>query len=130
LFVVLAIVLKLSPAGRPGTRPTRDWNRGGLKKKQGRKNLVWLGWPDGLTRPTRGWNWAGLKKKQGKKKPGVTRMTRRVDPAKPGQDPVANPLTFVFLLKRRRFDYKKRTDPTDPVTRSKPGTRALNGAWS
>jgi hypothetical protein len=71
-----------------------------------------------------------LKKKQWKKKPGVTRMTRRVDPAKPGQDPVVNPLTFVFLLKRRRFDYKKRIDPTDPVTRSKPGTRALNRAWS
>jgi hypothetical protein len=45
-----------------------------------------------------------LKKKQGKKKPGVT---QRLD-----QDPVANPLTFVFLLfllKRRRFDLKKLT---------------------
>ena len=29
------------------------------------------------TRPTRGWNRAGLKKKQGKKKPGVTQLTRR-----------------------------------------------------
>jgi hypothetical protein len=39
-----------------------------------------------------------LKKKQGKKKPGVTRQ-------KPGY----NPLTFVFfLLKRRRFDFKKK----------------------
>jgi hypothetical protein len=24
-------------AGRPGTRPTRGWNRAGLKKKQGKK---------------------------------------------------------------------------------------------
>jgi hypothetical protein len=40
--------------------------------------------------PTRGWNRAGLKKKQGKEKPGVTQLTR--------QDPVANPLTFVFVF--------------------------------
>jgi hypothetical protein len=46
-----------------------------------------------------------LKKKQGKEKPGMTRLTR--------QDLVANPLTFVFLLKRRRFDLKKKlTQPT------------------
>jgi hypothetical protein len=46
-----------------------------------------------------------LKKKWGKEKPGVTRMTQRVDPARP----VANPLTFVFfLLKRRRFDFLKK----------------------
>jgi hypothetical protein len=51
-----------------------------------------------------------LKKKRGKKKPGVTWLTRQVDPATrlTRQDPVANPLTFVFffvlffLLKRRR----------------------------
>jgi hypothetical protein len=47
-----------------------------------------------------------LKKKWGKEKPGVTRrhgLTR--------QYPVANPLTFVFfvfLLKRRRFDFLKK----------------------
>jgi len=38
-------------------------------------------------------------------------------------------LTFVFLLKRHRFDFfKKKIDPADPVTRSKPGTRALDRA--
>jgi len=41
----------------------------------------------------------------------ATRLTR--------QDPVANPLTF---FKKNRLD--------DPVTRSKPGTRALNRARS
>jgi hypothetical protein len=49
-----------------------------------------------------------LKKKRRKEKPGVTRLTQRVDPARPGQDRVANPLTFVFLLKRRRFDFFKK----------------------
>jgi hypothetical protein len=39
---------------------------------------------------SRSWNQAGLKKKQGKKKLGVTRLTR--------QDPVANPLTFIFCF--------------------------------
>jgi hypothetical protein len=34
---------------------------------------------------------------------------------------------FFFLLKRRRFDFKKKIDP---VTRSKPKTRALNWAKS
>jgi len=47
--------------------------------------------------------------KRGKKKPDVTRLTRRGDPATrlTRQDPVINPLTFVFffLLKRRRFDF-------------------------
>jgi hypothetical protein len=47
---LIIIVLKPGPAGRPGTRPIRSWN------------------------------WAGLKKKRGKKKPGVTRLTQRVDP--------------------------------------------------
>jgi hypothetical protein len=40
-------MFKPGPAGRPGTWPTRGWNR------------------------------AGLKKKRGKKKPGVTQLTRR-----------------------------------------------------
>jgi hypothetical protein len=76
-----------------------------------------------------------LTKKQGKKKSGVTWLTRRVDPAdpaRPGQDPVTNPLTFVFLLKRRRFDFffKELTRPTrsNPMTRSKPKIRTLNRA--
>jgi hypothetical protein len=46
---------------------------------------------------------------------------------------MTNPLTFVFfvfLLKRRRFDLKKRTDPANLVTRSKPRTRALDRARS
>jgi hypothetical protein len=65
-----------------------------------------------------------LKKKWEKEKPGVTRMTQRVDPARP----VANPLTLVFFTKRCRFDFfiKKRIDPADLVTRSKPRTRALD----
>jgi len=71
---------------------------------------------------TRGRNRAGLTKKQGKEKPGVT---RRVDPVT-RQDPVTNPLTFVFfcffLLKRRRFNFFfLRIDPADPV---KPGDPA------
>jgi hypothetical protein len=34
-----------------------------------------------------------------------------------------------FLLKRRRFDFLKiGIDPGDPMTRSKPGTRALDRA--
>jgi hypothetical protein len=42
------------------------------------------------------------------------------------------PVDFCFfLLKRRRFDFfKKRIDPTDPVTRLKPETQALNRAGS
>jgi hypothetical protein len=45
----------------------------------------------------------------------------------PGKKPGYNPLTFVFfLLKRRRFDFLKKLDPDDPVTRSKPGTWVLN----
>jgi hypothetical protein len=57
----------------------------------------------------------------------VTRLTR--------QDPVKNLIAlvdfcfFFFLLKRRRFDFKK-NDPGNPVTRSKPGTRALDRAGS
>jgi hypothetical protein len=45
----------------------------------------------------------------------VTQLTRQVDPAKPG----CNPLTFVFffLLKRCRFEFffKIEIDPIDPV---------------
>jgi len=52
------------------------------------------------------------------------------DPADPTRFS-CNPLTFIFfLLKWRRFDYKKRIDPGDPMTRSKPGTRALKRAGS
>jgi hypothetical protein len=38
-------------------------------------------------------------KKRGKEKPGVTRLTRWVDPVTrlTRQDPVTNPLTFVFF---------------------------------
>jgi hypothetical protein len=66
----------------------------------------------------------------------------RCDPAdpagRPGQDPVTNPLTFVFfyffLLKRRRFDFflkeLTRTTRSNPVTRPKPGTQALDLAGS
>jgi hypothetical protein len=65
-----------------------------------------------------------LKKKQGKEKPDMTRLTRRVDPAKPGQKPGCNPLTFVFLLKRRRVDFFKKK--MSRATGSKPKTRALD----
>jgi hypothetical protein len=60
-----------------------------------------------------------VEKKIDEEKTGVTRQ--------PGQKPGCNPLTF--LLKRHRFDLKK-IDQDDPVTRSKPGTRALDRAGS
>jgi hypothetical protein len=50
--------------------------------------------------------------------------TRR-DPVRPGQKLVCNPLTFVFLLKRRRFDFKNKLTR---ATRSKPGIRVLDWA--
>ena len=57
-------------------------------------------------------------------------MTQWFDPIRHGQKPGYNPLTF-FLLKRHHFDLKKkRIDPGDPVTRSKPGTRALDRVGS
>jgi hypothetical protein len=64
-----------------------------------------------------------LKKKQRREKLDVT---RRVDPTirLTQQNPVANPLTFVFLFK------KKKTDLVDPITRSKPETRTLDRAGS
>jgi hypothetical protein len=71
------------------------------------------------TRPTRGWNRAELKKKQGKKKPGVTQLTRR--PGWPGKT-----RWLVFLLKRRRFDLKKKNwpgRPRDPVKTRNPDLR-------
>jgi hypothetical protein len=75
------------------------------------------------TRPTQG----RVEEKTDEGKTGVTRLTR--------QDPVANPLTFVFfLLKRRRFDFFKkkltRSTRSNPVTRLKPRTRALDRAES
>jgi hypothetical protein len=48
-------------------------------------------------------------------KPGVTRLTRSLL------------FFFIFLLKRYRFDFFKKKDPTDPVkTRSKPGIQVLD----
>jgi hypothetical protein len=52
-------------------------------------------------------------------------MRDPVDPVRPGQKLVCNPLTFVFLLKRRRFDFKNKLTRT---TRSKPGIRVLDWA--
>jgi hypothetical protein len=43
----------------------------------------------------------------GSGRPGVAQC----DPTRPDQKPGCNPLTFVFLLKRRRFDLKKKIDP-------------------
>ena len=42
------------------------------------------------------------------------------NPVWPGQKPDCNPLTFVFLLKRRRFNFKK-IWPGDPVKTRNPG---------
>ena len=53
-----------------------------------------------------------------------------VDLTRPGQKPGCNPLTFVFFTKPRRFDLKKRIDPGNPVTMSKPKTRTLDRARS
>jgi hypothetical protein len=53
--------------------------------------------------------------------------TRRVDPARPGQKLDCDPLTFVFLLKRRHFDFFKKLTR---ATRSKSGTQALDRAGS
>ena len=81
------------------------------------------------TRLTRGRNRAGLTKKRGKEKPGVT---RRVDPVT-RQDPVTNPLTFVFFFTKTTsfwFIFFKELTRPNPVTRPKPGTRALDRAGS
>jgi hypothetical protein len=55
----------------------------------------------------------------------VTRLTRQVNPAKPGQKPGCKPLTFVFLLKQRRFEFFLKKELTR-ATRLKPRTRALD----
>ena len=65
----------------------------------------------------RDWNRVGLKKKQEKKKPGAT---RRPDwPGKTRLRPSCKPADFcfffVFLLKRRRFDLKKKIELTRPT---------------
>jgi hypothetical protein len=39
-----------------------------------------------------------IKEKTRKKKPGVIRLTRWVDPARPGKKPDCNPLTYVYFL--------------------------------
>jgi hypothetical protein len=51
-----------------------------------------------------------LKKKQAKKKPGKTRSKTRLQPVD----------FLFFLLKRRRFDFKKKIDPSDPVKIQNP----------
>ena len=57
------------------------------------------------------------------------RKNRRDSVGGPRQDPVANSLTFiffVFLLKWRRFDFKKKNWPNrsgDPVKTRNPGLR-------
>jgi hypothetical protein len=58
------------------------------------------------TRLIRDWNRVGLIKKQGKEKLGETRLVRQVDPVRPGCKLVD--FCFFFLLKRRRFDFKKK----------------------
>jgi hypothetical protein len=93
------------PKGRKYSFKTRPGPTGrseaeielGWRKNRRRKNPVWPGWPSELTRQ---------------------------DPARPGQKPGCNPLTFIFLLKRRRFDFLKKK--LTRATRSKHETRALN----
>jgi hypothetical protein len=46
LICLICIVLKPGPAGRPGIRPTRGWNRVGFKKNKGNEK-------PGLTGKTR-----------------------------------------------------------------------------
>jgi hypothetical protein len=53
--------------------------------------------------------------------PGWRKNRVGKNPVRPG----CNPLTLVFFTKTTSFWFKK-IDPTDPVTRSKPGTRALD----
>jgi hypothetical protein len=45
----------------------------------------------------------------------------RCDPARPNKKPGYNPLTFYFLLKRRRFDFFKTIDRDNPVKTRNPG---------
>jgi hypothetical protein len=44
--------------------------------------------------------------------PGWRKNRRRKNPVWPGQKPSCNPLTFVFLLKRRRFNFFKKLTRT------------------
>ena len=102
---VKTIVLKSGAAwlvdsgpGRPGAGTRPSW-----RKNRGRKNLVWPGWPGGLTQQP-GW---------------------------PGQKLSCNSLIFVlffFLQKRRHFYFKKKLIRTIQATRSKPGTWTLDRA--
>jgi hypothetical protein len=64
-------------------------------------------------------------------KPG--RVEEKTGEEKTQCDPVKNLVAsrwLLFLLKRRRFDLKKKIDPDDSVNRSKPGTRALDQTGS
>ena len=89
LYIIYIIVLKPGPAGRPETRPTRGWNRAGLKKNRGRKNPVWPGCNPltfifFITKTTLFW----LKKKNWLVRPGdliktqITMVYIHVDPSK------------------------------------------------
>jgi hypothetical protein len=51
-------------------------------------------------------------------------VTWWVDPAKPG----CKPVDFVFLLKRRHFDFFFKNNPAEPMIQSKPETWVLNRA--
>ena len=82
---------RLGPAGRPGTQLTRGWNR------------------------------AGLKKKYEKSWPGVTRPTRRVNPAKPGQKPGCNQLIFFYWNDAVLNFFKNRNWPGRPGQNPEPG---------
>ena len=64
-------------------------------------------------RADRGWNWVGFKKNKERQNSGW--------PCDPVKNPVATCWFLFFLLKRRRFDLKKkRIDPGDPVKTQNP----------
>jgi hypothetical protein len=71
---------------------------------------------------TRDWNWAKLKKKRGKEKPNVTRLTWRVDPARPGPKPGCNSLTMFYIFYQNNVVLSYKKMGLTRVTRSKPMT--------
>jgi hypothetical protein len=92
-----SIVLKPGRAQRvdPGPGRPEAGTGPGWRKNRGRKNPVWLSWPGDP-----------------------------VDPARPGCKPV-DFFIFYFLLKWRRFDFKKqeltRPKPGNPIKTRNPG---------
>jgi len=91
------------PAGWPGTRSTRGWNRAGLMKKL---HKPWPGWPGGLTR------W-----------PGKTRSKTQLQLVD---------FCFFFFTKTMPFwiFFKIEIDSADPVKTRWPGQNPEPGPWT